>query len=183
MKNLKNDSGLTLLEVLIATLLLTIVLAGTLNLYYQGVHLWHRAEKTAEMRDQLNTSLTMLKRDLRQASDVQYLQKPAVAGVFSEERVELIKITFTNQDLSSQEIIYTWAPEGISGTRNVLRRQARSTGLSEPLAEHISYVALDINQEEKQVLVVLEASLAQKGRTLKLREEQVVTLRSATREY
>jgi Tfp pilus assembly protein PilW len=78
-----NEKGLTLVEVIVAATLLTIVVCGALLLYEQGVRSWVWTEQQTDVVDNLRIALDKIVYDLREASDI------SVPGE-GEENVEVL---------------------------------------------------------------------------------------------
>ncbi|MCL6449092.1 MAG: prepilin-type N-terminal cleavage/methylation domain-containing protein [Armatimonadetes bacterium] len=65
------QSGFTLIELVVAVSLFTLVIGAALSLYQQGVLAWQRGEKGVDVQENLRLGLDRMSRELRTATALQ----------------------------------------------------------------------------------------------------------------
>jgi hypothetical protein len=175
-----------LVEVLIAALLLVLVLFAALGLYERGAFTWSRAEKAADLQDQLRVALNALGTDLREARGIYWpgsrdpLDQPVEIQAGDTAETDLIDLEVPRRDTPTEveTVSYSWAPTGTGDTRNVLRRQDERSGTPQPVAHHITYIRIS-PEGQGLVEVLLRAAREYRGRTIEAELEGTFCMRAA----
>lgn len=178
---LHNQRGATLVEAMVAALLLGILFLTAFALYERSVFVWNRGEKTADLQDHLRIAMHTLAGDIREGRGMVYLSGPP-AEIGEGAVAELIELVVPKRERPGEnEIIrYSWAAVGTGDTRNVLRRQVRSGGPDppQPVAHHITYVRIS-PQGPRLVEVALRAAGEYRGRPVEVEMQGVYYMRAA----
>jgi len=167
------DRGVTLVEALVAALLLALVMVAVLGLYGRAVVYLQRAETAADLEDHVRVSLNALGSDLRNARTLNWLTGPPALiqpGTAPKATTSLFELTVPRRAMpwETESIRYSWAPTGTGDTRNVLRRQVGSA-VPQPIAHHIVGIEIDLETgnglgDRGLVLVTLRAERDYGGR-------------------
>ena len=121
------EKGLTLVEILVALAILTIVLGTAINLYLQGVFSWQRQDHFLEAQDNLRIAADRLVRELRQAQRLD--------GASSSSRAIFYLLYPENNNTLTEQRVYYY----LQG--NVLYREWK--GVANPVASHITGFSLE----------------------------------------
>lgn len=163
------ERGLTLVEAVVAALLMTLVMVAVLGLYGRAVVYWKRSEAVADLEDHLRVSLNTLGSDLRNARTLNWLTGPPTRiqpGVAATDLFELV-VPKRTVPWETETIRYSWAATGTGDTRNVLRRKVGSS-VPQPIAHHITGIEVDMDagnglEARGLVLVTLRAEKEYRG--------------------
>lgn len=123
------QSGFTLIELVVAVSLFTLVIGAALSLYQQGVLAWQRGEKGVDVQENLRLGLDRMSRELRTAT------------VLREAKVNSVKF----DTAYAKTVRYYYDPE-----KGQLMREV--DGGSNPLASCVTGLSLKYynkNGEEK----------------------------------
>lgn len=163
------DRGVTLVEALVAALLLALVMVAVLGLYGRAVVYLQRAQTAADLEDHVRVSLNTLGSDLRNARTLNWLAGPP-ARIQPNTAADLLELAVPRRATpwETERIRYSWAPTGTGDTRNVLRRQVGSA-VPQPVAHHIVDIEIDLETgnglgDRGLVLVTLRAERDYGGR-------------------
>jgi hypothetical protein len=195
--SLPNERGITLVEVVVAALLLVLVLFATLGLYERGVFTWGRGERTADLQDHLRIALNTLGADIRAARELIYLNpngtpNPNASSVEIQAGVtvtdtNLVDLVVPTGGTSGTETIirYSWAPTSHDGKLpyHVLRRDPGGSGSTtpQPIAHHITFLRISSPDPDKPQLVKVElkAEGEHRGQPIEVEVEGTFRMRAA----
>lgn len=110
--DIRNELGMTLVELLASLSLLVILLAVLSQFLYSGIHLWDKSDRAYERRHQLRSISQILNTDLGQLVNSPFLAEPAFNGdeygcaFWAETNEGLVQIKY-RYDQQSQKVFKT----------------------------------------------------------------------------
>jgi len=116
MKHYKKQKGITLPELMIAAVILIIIMAAAMGVYWNTQKSWQLGEKEAQMQQQAKIAIMNMTKELRQAYDVWIVPIPSSAGCelnpnlpcYSKDMRFTIPILDSNSNLYGYKIVRYW---------------------------------------------------------------------------
>lgn len=112
--NINNKKAISLVEILVATLIFTVILAGLYTAFATGNQSWNKYENNITLQRAARGALTSMSKELREASNITITQDSSSAT-----------ISFNRPKISSS-ISYTWTTTGIDANR-IIRSDSTTT--------------------------------------------------------
>jgi len=167
---LRNDNGFTLVEMMVALALLSVVFTAVNSFFLSSVTAWHRSQDKAEVEENLRIGMNRLSRELRQAeSIVSYdnTSQPRGRLTFQAERNNALKtISYYCSSSGDPEAAYQLI-RAVSGEGN------------NPVARYVTGISVspaNCGAQTKLLTVTLEG---EKGKSGVVRVSTTIMLRGA----
>jgi len=144
-KLLQNEKGFTLVEILVAMVILGLVFSSAFLIYERGIFYWYKGDQEIELQQSLRITLDRMSKDFRQANPetiqfVEFLDSGDYKVLLEEERSEDGKLE-VKQGVILDDITY-------KRTETILRN-------TNPIAEKIEGVYVTYDKPNKLVNIRL----------------------------
>lgn len=159
----RNNSGFTLVEMMVALALLSVMFISLYGFFLSGVIVWHRSQDKAEVEENLRIGINRLARELRQAK-----------GIVSFNSTCGGKLIFTGSDGSS--ISYFRSTSGDAEQAYQLTRAVNGAG-NNPVARYIREISVEPADCGTGTGMVTVTLMGEKGRSGKVTISTTITLR------
>ena len=156
MKNLK---GMTLVEMMVTVVLFSFIVAASVTVFAAGNSTWNNYEASIATQREARNALTMLTKDLREASSISITQDSSSAT-----------LSFSRPVIGS--VTYTWSAAG--GTPKKIIRQNQS--VTRIVAQDISNLAFTDNGSNI-VVNITSSKVAVNGPTCTFNVKEKVAIR------
>lgn len=127
---MKTDRGFTLIEILAALLIFTIVIGGIYLLLEHGFRVWYQTSEETNLRNQANLLMAYIQKDLGQTA---LPPNGEQAVVVSGDKLEL-EIRTGWQTTPPEKVMYKLQADSENGNRIRLYRQASASGSEIPVS-------------------------------------------------
>lgn len=116
MKIRKKQKGMTLTELMVASVILSIILAAAMGVYWNTQKSWQLGDKETKMQEQARIAIMNMSRELRQAYDIWIIPIPSSAGCdtnpaltcYSKDMRFSIPILDASSNIYGYKIIRYW---------------------------------------------------------------------------
>jgi len=156
---MKNDRGFTLLEVVIAMVLMGMVLLVGSQLIFSGIKSWIHGEEQIDVVQNMRAAMDYMTRDIRTAGEVK------------TANTSNIKITIPKADFSTVGVIYQFDPID----KEVERKEG--TAAPQPVASRISNLTFTYTGDPIRFVSITLTGMRNDGQEITMKS--MVSLRAA----